>query len=418
MLPTLTATSLTPRRELALLLTLAGIQFTHILDFMIMMPLGPQFRALFGITDAQFGLLVSAYTLAAGTSGLLASTYIDRFSRNRLLIALYTLFGLATLACGLAPGYVALMVARIAAGLFGGVLSALCQTIVADVIPFERRGRAMGIVMTAFSVSTVAGVPLGLFLAATFSWHAPFFAIAGMCAVLVALAGATLPPLDAHMQGERHSTIGGLKRVLADRNHQRSFLFTALLMSAGFTVIPYLTLYLQANAGFNDQQIPYIYLCGGAVTLVSARLFGRMTDRYGKVPTFRVLALANLVPLVGVTLVGGAPMAVVLVTTTFMFMLMSGRMIPGMSIITSSAEPRLRGTFMTLNTSVQSAAIGLASVAGGLLIHRDAQGHVMGYWHAALVGVALTLAAVWLAPRITLHGATAPRAEPSPMSKS
>lgn len=148
-----------------MLLTLAGIQFTHILDFMIMMPLGPQLTQLFAITDAQFGLLVSAYTLSAGASGLLASTYIDRFGRKRLLLVLYGLFGLATLACGLAPTYGTLMVARILAGTFGGVLSALSQTIVADVVPFERRGRAMGIVMTSFSVSTVAGVPLGLILA-------------------------------------------------------------------------------------------------------------------------------------------------------------------------------------------------------------------------------------------------------------
>ncbi len=168
---------LTPRRERWLLLTLAGIQFTHILDFMIMMPLGPQFTALFGISNAQFGLLVSAYTLSAGLSGLMAATYIDRFSRKQLLLTMYTLFGLATLACGLAPDYFWLMAARIAAGLFGGVLSALAQTIVADVIPFERRGRAMSVVMTSFSVSTVAGVPLGLFLAAHFNWHAPFLAL-------------------------------------------------------------------------------------------------------------------------------------------------------------------------------------------------------------------------------------------------
>ena len=160
---------LSPRRERWLLLALAGIQFTHILDFMIMMPLGPQFRALFGITDAQFGVLVSAYTLAAGASGLLASAYVDRFGRRNLLLAMYGLFGLATLACGLAPGYLALMAARIAAGAFGGVLSALIQTIVAEVVPFERRGRAMAVVMTSFSVATVAGVPLGLWMAARFS---------------------------------------------------------------------------------------------------------------------------------------------------------------------------------------------------------------------------------------------------------
>jgi predicted MFS family arabinose efflux permease len=398
---------LTPRRELWLLITRAGIQFTHILDFMIMMPLGPQFTALFGISDAQFGLLVSAYTLAAGASGLLASTYIDRFGRKRLLLVLYTLFALATLACGLAPGYAFLMAARIAAGVFGGVLSALCQTIVGDVIPFERRGRAMGIVMTAFSVSTVAGVPLGLFLAAHFSWHAPFFGIAAICAVFAVFAAATLPVLSAHLGGPRRSLMGGVAQVLADRNHLKAFAFSALVMSAGFTVIPYITIYAQSNAGLRADQIPYLYLCGGVATLFTARLFGRLTDQLGKVVMFRRLALAATVPMVAVTVVGGAPLWAVVVASTAFFVCVSGRMIPGMAIVTSAAQPQLRGTFMTLNASVQSAAMGVAAFVGGLIISRDAQGLVQGYWIAALVGVAASLATAWLAPRLHLHGSVA-----------
>ncbi len=255
---------LTPRRERWLLFTLAGIQFTHILDFMIMMPLGPQFTALFGISNAQFGLLVSAYTLSAGLSGLMAATYIDRFSRKRLLLVMYALFGLATLACGLAPDYVWLMVARVAAGLFGGVLSALSQTIVADVIPFERRGRAMSVVMTSFSVSTVAGVPLGLFLAAHLSWHAPFFGIAALVGLLSLGAWQTLPRLDAHLHHpERVSVWRGIGQVLAEGNHLKAFGVSALMMFAAFTVIPYITIYLQSNAGMQTAEVPWIYLCGG-----------------------------------------------------------------------------------------------------------------------------------------------------------
>ena len=176
-------THLTPRRERWLLLTLSSIQFTSVLDFMIMMPLGPQLSQLFGISTGQFGLLVSAYTFSAGLSGLIAATYIDRFGRKRMLLTLYPLFGLAALCCSLAPTYALLMLARIASGFFGGVLMAMSQTIVAEVIPYERRGRAMGVVMTSFSVATVAGVPLALFLAAHFSWHAPFLAIAMMVGV-------------------------------------------------------------------------------------------------------------------------------------------------------------------------------------------------------------------------------------------
>jgi len=400
--------SMTPRRENLLLWTLAGLQFTHILDFMIMMPLGPQFTQLFGITDAQFGVLVSAYTFAAGASGLLASSYIDRFGRKRLLLVLYSLFALATLACGLAPTYAALMAARIAAGLFGGVLWALSQTIVADVIPFERRGRAMGIVMTAFSVSTVAGVPLGLFAATHFSWHAPFFGIAALCAVVLLFMALTLPRLDQHVhQARGHSALGRIRLVLVDRNHLWAFLFSTLLMFAGFTVIPYITLYTQSTAGLRPEHIPYIYLCGGSATLLSSRWFGRATDRFGKLPTFRIMAVLVVLPLVAMTLVRGVPVWAVICVSTLFFVGMNGRMIPGMAILTAAANPQLRGTFMTLNSAVQSAAMGLAALVGGLLISRDAQGMVQNYWHAAALGALASLCALVLVRKLHLHGAAA-----------
>ena len=405
----MTTPHLTPRRERWLLLTLAGIQFTHILDFMIMMPLGPQFTALFGISNAQFGLLVSAYTLSAGFSGLMAATYIDRFGRKQLLLSMYSLFGLATLACAFAPDYVWLMVARVAAGLFGGVLSALSQTIVADVIPFERRGRAMSVVMTSFSVSTVAGVPLGLFLAAHFNWHAPFVGIAALVGLLALGAWQTLPRLDAHLHHpERVSVWRGIGQVLAEPNHLKAFAVSGLMMFAAFTVIPYITIYLQSNAGMQAAQVPWIYLCGGLATLLSARYFGRLTDRVGKVRMFQRLALAVTVPLMATTLSQGLPLWGLLVISTLFFTVMSGRMIPGMAMISSAALPRLRGTFMTLNSAVQSTSMGLAALVAGLIIGRDAQGQLTLYWVAGLLGVLASVLSVWLAGHLRLHGAPAP----------
>lgn len=405
---------LAPRRELWLLLTIAGIQFTHILDFMIMMPLGPQFTRLFGISDAQFGLLVSAYTLSAGVSGLAAATYVDRFDRKRLLLALYGLFALSTLACGLAPGYGFLMGARVAAGMFGGVLAALSQTIVADVVPFERRGRAMGIVMSSFSFSTVAGVPIGLFLASHLSWQAPFIGIAALSGVLAVGAGLTLPRLDQHLRHhDRPSVWRGIGMVLADRNHLRAFAFTATLMFIGFTIIPYITIYLQANVGLLDAQIPYIYLCGGLATLVSARLFGRMTDRLGKVRTFDLLVVAAMVPIMAMTTLSArVPLWGVLIVSTGLLVFLSGRMIPGMALVTTAAYPPLRGTFMALNAAVQSGAMGLASLLGGIIISRDGAGQVQHYWIAGLVSVCASFAAMAMARRLHLHDAgtgTGPR---------
>ena len=402
----MTSTALSPKRELWLLITLAGIQFSHIVDFMIMMPMGPQFTKLFNITDAQFGLLVSAYTFAAGASGLLASLYVDRFGRKRLLLSLYVLFGLATLACGLASSYDSLMLARVAAGAFGGVLMALSQTIIADVIAFERRGRAMGIVMSSFSVATVAGVPGSLFLASHFGWHAPFFAIAGVCAALALGAWATLPPLAGHLQSEPQSPLANIITVLQDRNHQKAFVFTALLIGAGFTLFPYITIFLTANAGFTVQQVPFVYLCGGAVTLVTARRIGRLSDSMGKAKMFSIMAMLTIVPLMLLPQSAHFGLYAVLVVTTCMFVGMNGRNIPGMALVTSAANPKLRGTFMALNSSVQSIAMGAAAFVGGLIISRDAQGLVQHFWVNALLGVLASVLSVVLVGRLKLHGAT------------
>ncbi len=297
------------------------------------------------------------------------------------------------------------MAARVAAGVFGGVLSALSQTIVADVIPFERRGRAMSVVMTSFSVSTVAGVPLGLFLAASWSWHAPFMAIAAMVGVLVIGAWQTLPRLDAHLHHpERASVWRSIGQVLVGVNHLKAFALSGMMMFAGFTVIPYITIYLQSNAGMHPEQVPWVYLLGGLATLLTARLFGRLTDRIGKVKMFKRLAVAVTVPLMATTLSAGSPLVVLLLISTALFTVMSGRMIPGMALISSAVEPRLRGTFMTINSAVQSGGMGLAALLGGAIIGRDAQGHLTHYWVAGMMGVVASLLSVWLAGRVRLHG--------------
>jgi len=406
-------THLTPKRERWLLLTLASIQFTSVLDFMIMMPLGPQLTQLFGISAGQFGFLVSAYTFSAGLSGLLAATYIDQFGRKRMMLTLYPLFGLAALACSFAPSFEWLLTARVASGFFGGVLMALSQTIVAEVIPFERRGRAMGVVMTSFSVATVAGVPLALFLASHFNWHAPFLAIAFLVSLVILGAAKTLPSLKEHLtvhasENAALSMLANLRAVLVDPNHLRAYAMSASMVFAGFAVIPYITLYLQFNAGFSAEQIPYVYLSGGICTLVSARFIGHWSDRAGKAFAFRRLALMMPLPLLGMTLAAGLPMAGILVVSSVLFVVMSGRMIPGMALIGASADPQRRGSFMTLNSAVQSLAMGLAALVGGQILGRDAEGHLTHYWVAALIGGGASMLSFVLASKLRLHGSQTP----------
>jgi len=398
--------SLTPQREKYLLLTLAGIQFSHVLDFMIMMPLGPMLMSTFGITTHEFGLLVASYSFSAAVSGLLAATFVDRFERRRLLLSMFALFGVATLACGLAPGYATLLIARGLAGAFGGVMGALVQTMIGDVIPFARRARASSLVSAAFSVSTVAGVPLSLWLANHFQWRAPFIFIAVLVALFILVGVRVLPEMRHHISTEKQAhPFAAMFTVLRDANHLRALLFSALIIFSGFTVIPYITLYSVHNVGISLHDIPLVYLAGGAATLVTARLIGHWADLHGKIEVYRLVALAALLPLLVVTHIGVVPLWLWLICTTTFFVLVSGRMIPAMAIITSAAQPKLRGTFMSLNATTQALAMGLASTLAGFIISQDNAGHIVDYGTVGYVAMAANLLAVWFVSRIAMHGA-------------
>lgn len=396
--------TLTPQRERYLLLTLSGMQFSHILDFMIMMPLGPILMKEFGINTHEFGFLVASYSFSAALSGLLAATFVDKFERKRLLLTVFALFGLATLACGLSPGYATLLIARGLAGAFGGVIGTMVQTLVGDLIPFERRATASGVISTSFSLSTVAGVPLSLWLANQFQWRAPFIFIA--CAtVLFLLVGLRfLPDVRHHLSQEKRAhPFSAMFEVLTDANHLRALLFTMLLLFSGFTVIPYITVYAVSNVGITQHDIFYIYLAGGAATLITSRRIGRWADKRGKVPIYRLMAFAATLPLFAVTHVEHAPLWIWLICTTAFFVLISGRMIPAMAIITSAAVPKLRGTFMSLNSATQQLASGLAAILAGFITTQSATGQIIGYNRVGYMAIAANLLAMGFVTRIVMH---------------
>ncbi len=395
--------------ERLFLLILAGIQFTHILDFMIMMPLGPQLIRLLHLTTHEFGLLLSSYTFAAAASGLLAAAYIDRFDRRKLMLALYLLFILATLGCGLAPNYTVLLIARALAGAFGGILGALVQTMVVDVIPFERRGKATGTVMAAFSISAVAGVPLGLFFAnhiPALGWRAPFFFIVLLSSVLLFISYRLLPSLTGHLDRPRQGHI--LARIYAaasDWHHLKAFAFVALMAMTGFTVVPYIALYLTANIGIQESFIAVIYLCGGAATFFTSQWIGRMSDQYGKPKIFRWVVLASFIPILITTHMLVVPWWLVLLNSTVFFILVSGRMVPGMAMVGAVAMPQVRGTFMSLVSSVQMLGTGLATLIGGMIITRAADGHVLHFNIVGYFAVACGLLTLWLTQHLRVAAA-------------
>ena len=365
-----------------------------------MMPLGPQFIKALSINTHQFGLLLSSYTFAAAIAGVFATYYVDRFERRQLLLRLYICFIVATIACGFAPNYHSLFIARACAGAFGGILGSLVQTIVADSIPFERRGKALGTVMAAFSVSTVAGVPLSLFLAnhiESLGWRAPFMFIGLISTLILYIGYRNIPKISGHLHHvQEGSRFRQIYDILIAHHHLRAFLFMALIMLTGFSVIPYIALYLTANVGVADAYISLIYLCGGVATLMSSRLIGHMADKYGKVEVFRVLAIVSLVPLIVTTNLVPVPLWVVLLNSTAFFILISGRMIPAMAIVSQLVEPKIRGTFMSLVGSIQMLASGIASVLAGAVVTIAADGKMEHYNLVGYGAAACGLLTFWL----------------------
>ena len=390
-------------RELLLLLTLAAMQFTNILDFMIMMPLAPQLMRLLHIDPRQFGLLVSAYTFAAAASGFVAAFWIDRFGRKRALLAMYTGFVVATALCGLAPDYPLLIAARIIAGIFGGVIGALVLTIIADVVPYARRARGTALVAAAFSLSAVMGVPLGLWFAARFSWRAPFLVLAAFSVLVWIVAWRLVPPLDTHVAGgERRRPLAQLRAIFGVPNHLRAFAFMIALMTSVFLVVPFIAAYNVANVGVLETELPYIYFAGGITALFTAQLIGRLADRYGKKRVFTILAFISIVPIVVMTHLPKLSLAPVLVVTVLFFVFVPGRFGPAVALITGSVAPRLRGSFMSFNGAVQQLGAGAASFAAGLIIGRAADGSLTHFDWAGWGAVAATLVAVVLARSIRI----------------
>ncbi|SRR6266568_206533 len=384
--------------ERSLLLVLAAIQFTATVDFLIILPLGPQYMRVFNINPGQFGLIVSAYAVAAGISGVTTGVFLDRFDRKRALLWLYFGFTLGTLFCAVAPTYQLLVVARAVAGAFGGVAGAFILAIIGDVVPEERRGRAMGLVMSSFSVASICGVPLGLLLASNISWHVPFFALAAISLLVLAAAASVLPPLRGHLEKVHDAhPIARMLAVLAEPDHRMAFVFMAVLTFTGFLIFPNLANYMVLNVGLTEKQLPLIYLCGGLCTVFTMNWIGRWADLSGKPRVFTIMSLCSLVPTLLLTNLPRVPLVEAIAVSTLLMICMSGRFVPAMAMMTASVEARYRGGFMSMNSSVQQLASGLAAFVSGHLLGQALGGQITHYPVIGAISATCALLCIYVA---------------------
>jgi predicted MFS family arabinose efflux permease len=350
----------------------------------------------FDISPAQFTQLVASYGLAAAVSGFAGGFVLDRFDRKRSLLVLYAGFGLATFACGLASTHHTLLAARLAAGAFGGLAGSMVTAMVGDVIPPERRGRAMSFVMSAFPVASVLGVPAGLVLAGKFGWHAAFFLLASCAAATLVLASVALPHLPTAVKN--HEPIRQMKEILSRGLHLRAFAVGAVLVMSGGLIVPFLAPSFVANVGLNETiQLPIAYAVGGIATAFSTPLIGWLSDRMDRLRLLAIMTGGAVLVVLFITRLGPSSMMMASLMMALFMVTMSGRFAPAMAMVTNAVEARYRGGFMSVNAALQQAASGLSNVLAGLFVTRDAAGHLagmpmLGYVSAGFFGLTVLFA--------------------------
>lgn len=410
--------ALSKGREWLTLFALAAVQFTHIVDFMIMMPLGSRLMRNFQISPEQFTWLVAAYGIAAAVSGFVGGFIMDRVDRKHALLSLYAGFAISTFACGLAPSFHWLMAARIAAGAFGGLAGSMVTAMVGDIIPPARRGWGMSIVMGAFPVASALGVPIGIKLAGMYDWHAPFYGLGAYAAVNLIFAMSVIPHLKTAVKG--HQPYKQMREIVSHPLHLRAFATATVLIMAGGVIVPFLAPSFVINVGLDeDTQLLDTYIVGGLVTAAITPLLAWMSDR---VDRLRLLAVTSFLA-IGVTLMitrlGPASVTVASLYMAAFMATMSSRFGPAMAMITNAVESRYRGGFMSVTAALQQAASGLASLIAGLFVTENAAGHLVGYSLLGYVATGfflLTLLLAWqlrtAAPHVATPGARKTPGEP------
>jgi predicted MFS family arabinose efflux permease len=358
--------------QVFIIAVLTFLQFTIILDFMVLSPLGEQLMKELDINTAQFGLVVSAYALSAGASGLLAAGFADRFDRKKLLLFFYVGFTIGTLLCGIAPDYHFLLMARIVTGVFGGVIGSVSFAIITDLFPLQTRGRVMGFVQMAFAASQILGIPIGLYLANKLGWHSPFLLIVGVSILAGLFIVIYMKPVNAHLHLQTvKNPLEHLFKTVSRPRYLQAFAATALLATGGFMLMPFGTAFSVNNLGVTRNDLPFIFLITGLFSIVTGPLIGKFSDKAGKYTIFLIGSVWSIIMVLIYTHQSVIPLWVVIFLNVLLFMGISARIISSSALLTAVPDPADRGAFMGVNASLQQISGGIAAALAGLIVHQE-----------------------------------------------
>ncbi len=355
--------------QILVITILALTQFTVVLDFMVMSPLGDKLMKAMQLTPQQFGIAMFSYAFSAGISGFLTAGFADSFDRKKLLLFFYIGFIVGTLFCGLANTYPLLIAARVFTGVFGGVIGSISMAIVSDLFTLEQRGRVMGFMQMGFGASQVLGIPISLYIANRWGWQSPFFLIVVLAFIIWLVLTVKLKPITKHLEVKnKDNALKHLIHTISQKNYRIGFLATALMSLGGFMIMPWGSVYAINNLNVTEAQLPLLFMISGVATLIIMPIIGKLSDKIDKFKLFTiasawmimvVLIYANLVPV---------PFWIVVVLNVMMMMGVMARMIPSVALVSALPELRDRGAFMSINSSLQQLAGGIAAAIGGMIV--------------------------------------------------
>ncbi len=367
---------------------LALTQFTVVLDFMVMSPLGDMLMKSMNLSTAQFGFAVSGYAFSAGISGLLTAGFADKFDRKKLLIFFYTGFIFGTFLCSISTSYPMLIAARIITGLFGGVIGSVSMAIVADLFTIDRRGRVMGFMQMGFGASQVLGIPIGLFIANKWGWQSPFLMIVGLAVIVCTVIIMKLQPINKHLKMQTdQNAFTHLLHTISQRNYRIGFLATAMLSLGGFMMMPWGSAFAINNLHVTTHQLPIMFMVSGISSLIIMPLIGKISDKIEKFTIFAIASVWMMVMVIIYTHLTPVPLPIVLMMNVFFMMGIMSRMVPSMALTSALPKMQDRGAFMSISSSLQQIAGGLAAAVGGMIVvqknkfspleHYDTLGYVI-----------------------------------------
>lgn len=372
--------------QILLIILLALTQFTVVLDFMVMNPLGYKLMKAMNLSTSQFGIVVSSYAFSAFASGILTAGFADRFDRKKMLLFFYIGFVLGTLFCGLAPNYTLLVTARIITGIFGGVIGSISMAIVSDIFPLQKRGRVMGFMQMGFGASQVLGIPISLFLANKWGWQAPFFMIVILAFIICLMILLFVKPISAHLNNKNEKNVlVHFGKTFVNPRYLLGFLFTALLSIGGYMIMPWGSKFAVNNLLVTDEQLPFLFMFAGISVLIVMPIIGKLSDKIDKFVLFTFASLFTILIVVIYTNLSPVSFWIIVVLQVLMMAAIMSRFVPSQALVSALPEVHDRGAFMSINSSLQQLAGGIGAVIGSFIVFQKNNDsplenyHVLGY---------------------------------------